>query len=109
MSLELFVCVPRSKAAAPGEVLDFPHPQHFHRNPTSFKAAELIGRLEVPLEEFLADEELQHQPGTHVVLQVEGLAYDTDDPDFDPYRNWLTGLTSAAVVREVPVREVVRA
>lgn len=109
MSLELFVCVPRAEAVPAGEVLAFRHPQPFHRNATSFSAAGLRGPLEVPVEEFLADEGLQQDPRALVVLEVEGLEYNTDDPHFDPYRNWLTELTAANVVREVPARELVRA
>lgn len=41
-----------------------------------------------------------------VVLELAEVTYDTTDPDFDPKRNYLTGITSGVVVRGVPAAEL---
>ena len=106
--LAQYICIPRHRAAPAGERISFYKAVNIRRRPDSFEAADLPGQSGVTLEDFLASGTLQQHPDTLVVLQVKDIAYDTTEEDFDPYRNWLTGLTAATVVREVPAREVVR-
>ena len=69
----IYICIPRREVAAPGERVSFRRPREIHCHPSSFELASLRGRLDVTVEGYLADPELQQHPDTLVVLQVDDI------------------------------------
>lgn len=106
--IDIYIALERHQAPAEGESFRLREEAHFHRHRTSFRLGRLLEPLGLTREEFLASPAAQARPEAPVVVKVrqEGAVWATDDPRFDPYRNWLTGVLGGTVERVVPYEEL---
>ena len=106
--IDIYILLPRHQAPAAGETLALREEAHFHRHRTSFRLGRLLEPLGLTREQFLADPAQQARADAPVVVKIaqEGAVWATDDPGFDPYRNWLTGVVGGTVERVVPYEEL---
>lgn len=107
-AIPIYIALPRHQAPAEGETFRLHEEAPFYRHRTSFGLTRLVEPLGLTPEQFLADPAAQADPEAPVVLKVaqEGAVWATDDPRFDPYRNWLTGVLGGTVERVVPYEEL---
>ena len=106
--IDIYIVLPRHQVPAEGEQFSLREEAHFHRHRTSFRLGRLVEPLGLTREEFLSSTAARTRPDTPVVVKVahDGAVWATDDPRFDPYRNWLTGVVGGTVERIVPYEEL---